>query len=707
MSLEQSQPVYLDITQSFDARAADLVARMTLDEKVSQMQHNAPAVERLGIPKYNWWNECLHGVARAGTATVFPQAIGLAATWNADLMADIADVIGDEARAKYHEAVRNGSRRQYYGLTFWTPNINIFRDPRWGRGQETYGEDPYLTARFGVTFVKRLQGDHPKYLKAAACAKHYAVHSGPENGRHHFNAEASAHDLWDTYLPAFEALVTEANVEAVMGAYNRTNGEPCCASPTLLDQILRRRWGFQGHVVSDCGAIDDIFLHHRVVATAEEAAALAVNAGCDLECGCIYDALVRAVQQGLIDEAAIDRAVTRLMKTRLKLGMFDPDKAVPYASIPYSVNDSEEHAALALRAARESMVLLKNETGFLPLPKTLRKIAVIGPNADDVSALLGNYFGTPSRPVTPLAGIRSKLPDAEVVYARGSSIWGSNTEGYAEALRVAQDAELIIYVGGLSQIIEGEEGQHESVPEDEKSMGDRVDIALPPLQQNLLEQLHGLDKPVVLVLMNGGAVSVNWAAEHLPAILEAWYPGQAGGTAIADVLFGDYNPGGRLPVTVYKSVDDLPHFHDYDMSNRTYRYFQGEPLYPFGYGFSFTRFAYRNLSVSSETLGEGQSLEVTVDVQNVGERAGDEVVQLYLRRLDARVPTPRHSLQGFRRVALQAGETQRVSFTLEARQFSLVNAAGERVLEPGRCEIFVGGGQPNGDSLSATVRLTG
>lgn len=705
--MEQPLPLYQNTTQPPEVRAADLVARLTLDEKISQMQHAAPAIDRLGIPEYNWWNECLHGVGRAGTATVFPQAIALAATWNTDLLAEVVTAIGDEGRAKHHEAARSGNRSQYYGLTFWTPNINIFRDPRWGRGQETYGEDPYLTARFGVTFVKYLQGDDPKYLKAAACAKHYAVHSGPENGRHYFNAVASPRDLWDTYLPAFEALVTEAKVEAVMGAYNRTNGEPCCASPTLLEEILRQRWGFQGHVVSDCWAIDDIFKHHRVVETAEEAVALAVNAGCDLECGCAYGALVGAVEQGLIDEPTIDRAVTRLMTTRFRLGLFDPDEAVPYAAIPYSVNDSAEHAALALRTARESMVLLKNEAGFLPLPKTLKRVAVIGPNADDLHVLLGNYNGTPSNPVTPLAGIRAKLPDAEVVYARGSSVWGSHTEGYDEALRAARDAEVIIYAGGLSQAIEGEEGQHESVPDDEKSMGDRVDIVLPPLQQNLLEQLHQLGKPVVLVLINGGAVSVPWANAHLPAILEAWYPGQAAGTAIADVLFGDYNPGGRLPVTVYRSLDDLPGFHDYDMTNRTYRYFTGEPLYPFGYGLSYTDFAYRNLRLSRETLADGQALAVTVDVQNVGQRAGDEVAQLYLRHLNASIPAPRHSLQGFQRLALQPGETRRVTFTLESRQFSLVSAAGERVLEPGEVQIFVGGGQPSDETPSAVVTVSG
>lgn len=705
--MEITEPLYRDTTQPFEARAADLVARMTLDEKVSQMKNSAPAIERLGIPKYNWWNEALHGVGRAGIATVFPQAIGLAASWNLSLIADVSTVISDEARAKHHEAARNGQRGWYQGLTFWSPNINIFRDPRWGRGQETFGEDPYLTARIGITFVRGLQGDHPRYLKTAACAKHYAVHSGPENERHRFDAQVSQRDLWDTYLPAFEALVTEAEVESVMGAYNRTNGEPCCASPTLLEDILRQRWGFRGHVVSDCDAIADIYLHHRVVETAEEAVALAVNAGCDLECGCIYDALVNAVAQGLIDEAAIDRSVTRLMMTRFKLGTFDPDEDVPYTAIPISVNDSEAHQALALRAAQESIVLLKNEGDFLPLPKTLKRIAVIGPNADDAHVLLGNYNGTPSNPVTPLAGIRAKLPDTEVVYARGAGVWGSNTEGFAEALAAAQDADVVIFVGGLSQRIEGEEGQHESVPDDEKSQGDRTEIELPELQEQLLRQLHALGKPIVLVLLNGGAVTVNWADAHLPAIVEAWYPGQAGGTAIADVLFGDYNPGGRLPVTVYKSTADLPDFHDYAMANRTYRYFSGDVLYPFGYGLSYTRFVYSNLRANVEQFTADDPFQVEVDVTNVGERAGDEVVQVYVRALDAAIPAPVHSLQGFQRVSLLPGETRRVTFALQPQQFSLVNDAGERVLEPGAFHIFVGGGQPSEQTLSTMVRLIG
>lgn len=698
-------PLYLDTAQSFETRAADLVSRMTLAEKVSQMRNDAPSVERLDIPEYNWWNECLHGVGRAGIATVFPQAIGLAATWNTDLLGEVADAIGTEARAKHHEAVRQGNRGWYYGLTFWTPNINIFRDPRWGRGQETYGEDPYLTARMGVTFVTHLQGDHERYLKAAACAKHFAVHSGPEHERHFFNAEVSLRDLWDTYLPAFEALVREAKVEAVMGAYNRLYGEPCCASPTLLQHILRERWGFQGHVVSDCWAIDDIYLHHQVVATAEEAAALAVNAGCDLECGCVYDALVRAVEQGLIDESTIDRAVTRLMLTRFKLGMFDPLEEVPHANIPFSANDCTAHRALALRAARESIVLLKNTDGLLPLPKDLKRIAVIGPNADDATVLLGNYNGTPSEPVTVLQGLRDKLPDAQIAYARGSGVRGIDTSGYAGALAAAQDADIVIFVGGLSQAIEGEDGQEESVTDGGRSDGDRSDIALPKVQEDLLRALYGVGKPVVLVLLSGSAIAVPWAAANVPAILTAWYPGQAGGTAVADVLFGDSNPAGRLPVTIYRSTDDLPDFRDYRMEHRTYRYFSGEPLYPFGYGLSYTSFAYRDLRLSSEIVTPTQGITVTVDVENTGSRAGDEVVQLYVRDLDASIPVARHCLAGFKRIALEPGETGQVEFQLEPGQFTLVNSVGERVYEAGAFALFVGGGQPGADSMMRIVTL--
>jgi beta-glucosidase len=690
-------PTYLDTTFSFAERVDDLVERMTLDEKIGQMMHNAPAIERLGIPAYNWWNECLHGVARAGVATVFPQAIGMAASWNLALLHEAGVIISDEARAKYHQAQREGNHGQYYGLTFWTPNLNIFRDPRWGRGQETYGEDPYLTARIGVTFIRALQGDDPRYLKTAACAKHYAVHSGPEADRHHFDAIASPKDLGETYLPAFEAAVREANVESVMGAYNRTNGEACCASPTLLRAILRDQWGFAGHIVSDCGAIDDIFRDHKLAPTPEAAAALAVNMGCDLNCGCTYEALTEAVVQGLIDETTIDRAVKRLFMTRMKLGMFDPSENIPYANIPFSVNDSAKHCALARRTACESMVLLKN-TGILPLDRhKLKRIAVIGPNADDPAVLLGNYNGYPSQSVTPLEGVRRAVgAECEVTYVKGCHIWKDDTSRYTEAVDNALSADLVLFFGGLNQGLEGEEGQEEGLPPGEKSQGDRTTIELPAPQEALLRALYATGKTIILVLLNGSAVACNWADEHLPAILEAWYPGEEGGNAIADVLFGDYNPAGRLPITFYRATNDLPAFTDYSMTNRTYRYFKGEVLYSFGYGLSYTTFAYSDLEVA----WQGNVLDVRVRLTNTGECSGDEVVQVYLH-LDGVEGVPRCWLAGFARVHLAAGETCEVTLPIRRDRFALMDTAGAQGVGEGEYSLFVGGGQPGKTSAGA------
>jgi beta-glucosidase len=772
-------------------RVNDLVSQMILAEKVSQMVFNAPAIERLGIPAYNWWNECLHGVGRAGLATVFPQAIGLAATWNSELMCRIATAISDEARAKHHEALRRDIRQIYSGLTHWSPNVNIVRDPRWGRGQESYGEDPYLTASMGVAFVKGLQGDHPDYLKLVATPKHYAVHSGPELDRHQFDAQVGERDLRETYLPAFEACIKEGKAASIMGAYNRVNGEPCCASPTLLEQILRGEWAFDGYVVSDCEAIRDIYEHHKVVGTAEEAAALAVSHGCELNCGSVYPALLDAVAQGLITEEIIDRAVERLFMARFRLGMFDPPDQVPYAQIPYEVVDSARHQDLALQAAREAIVLLKNEGGILPLSKELASIAVIGPNADHLLSLLGNYNGTPAQAVTPLEGIREKVsPSTVVSYAQGCDfvdgapflqvvptaylrpaearagesgltgayypapdfqgqpalhrvdrvvdfIWKGTTplarqwgEGFSVrwtgflvppvsgtyrlgvrgfnafrllldgelivehdgihhpvvrsneteleagrlyrlqldhssrgldpqvrllwtapgvdhesvALEAAKRAQVIVAVMGLSPDLEGEEMP---VKVDGFVGGDRTEIALPSSQQRLLEKLHALDKPVVLVLLNGSAVALPWAAGHIPAIVEAWYPGQAGGEALADILFGDYNPGGRLPVTFCRSTDDLPPFDDYTMESRTYRYLRGEPLFPFGHGLSYTTFAFSDLRIRPVQVTIGGQVTVSADVTNTGDRAGDEVVQLYIRHPDAAVSRPIKELKGF------------------------------------------------------------
>ncbi|MBX3082823.1 MAG: glycoside hydrolase family 3 C-terminal domain-containing protein [Anaerolineae bacterium] len=673
---------------SFEQRARELVAKMTVDEKISQMMNDAPAIERLNIPAYNWWNEGLHGVGRAGVATVFPQAIGMAATWNVPLIHKVAVVISDEARAKHHEFVRNNVYKIYTGLTFWSPNINIFRDPRWGRGQETYGEDPHLTARLGVAFIRGLQGDDSVYLKTVATPKHYAVHSGPENVRASFDVSPTRRDLWETYLPAFEASIVEADAVSIMAAYNRLDGDPCCASPLLLQEILRDQWGFDGFVVSDCGAVTNVYKHHRVVPTAPEAAALAVNAGCDLECGSTYQSLAEAVANGLIDVATLDQSLIRLFTARYQLGLFDPPENVPYAQLPFSLNDSPEHRALALQTAQESIVLLKNAATTLPLSKDVHRIAVIGPNADDPEVLLGNYNGTPSHSVTPLAGIRAKLPAAQVDYARGCGVFTNDRSGFAEAVALAKQAEVVIFVGGLSQALEGEEGQQEGLPEGLVTQGDRTRLDLPDIQEELLHALHETGKPIILVLLNGSAVAVNWANDHLPAIVEAWYPGEEGGTAIADVLFGDYNPGGRLPVTFYKSVADLPPFEDYRMQGRTYRYFTGEPLYPFGYGLSYTTFAYSNLVVSAAKPTADETVQVAVDVTNVGQRAGDEVVQVYLSA--NRSGYPLRQLVAFERIHLLPNETRSLTFALPPTVFHRIQDDGTPVLEGGGFIIETG-----------------
>jgi beta-glucosidase len=857
---------YLNPDLPFERRADDLVGRLTVEEKVSQLVHDAAAVPRLDIPAYNWWNECLHGVARAGVATVFPQAIGLAASFDPDLMGEVASAIGDEARAKHHEFVRRGQRGIYQGLTFWSPNINIFRDPRWGRGQETYGEDPFLTSRMGVAFVKGLQGDDPRYYKVIATAKHFAVHSGPEPDRHHFDARVSDRDLYETYLPAFRALVEDGRVASVMGAYNRVGGEAATASQRLLEDILRKAWGFEGYVVSDCGAIEDIYRFHKIVATPEEASALAVRRGCDLECGfgtaAAYLKLGDALSQGLLSEKDLDVAVRRLMLARLKLGMFDPPERVRYTRIPYGVNASPEHDRLARRMAQESIVLLKN-SGVLPLSKALKTLAVIGPNADALPPLLGNYHGTPARPITVVAGIKAAVgPGARVVYARGAALvegrvdpndaeaipteylrpaagtperglrgeyfktrdlegapaltrvdprvdfrWyrGSPTsealargeiapeaalgddsysvrwtgqlvppasgdyeltvsgddgfrlyvdgqlaiddwnerrggpavksaslkleEGHAyplrleyfeairdaeihlgwkrpgqkepfeEAMDAARAADAVVFVGGLSPEVEGEEMQ---VSYPGFQGGDRTSLDLPASQEKLLEALHATGKPVVLVLLSGSALAARWAEDNLPAVLVAWYPGQEGGSAVADVLFGDVSPAGRLPVTFYESVDQLPPFSDYDMKGRTYRYFTGQTLHPFGFGLSYTRFEYSGLQLSRRSLKPSETVDVSVAIKNAGARDGDEVVQLYVRDVAPRAPMPLKALRGFRRIHLKAGETQRVAFQLiPAKDFSRYDSAKEaETVDAGEFEIQLA-------ASSQDVRATG
>ncbi|MDQ2643267.1 MAG: glycoside hydrolase family 3 C-terminal domain-containing protein [Myxococcota bacterium] len=684
-----------------------MVQRLTLAEKAKQMLHEAPAIPRLGIPAHNYWNECLHGVARAGVATVFPQAIGLAATWNAPLLERIAVAISDEARAKHHEYLRQGDYGMYKGLTFWSPNINIFRDPRWGRGHETYGECPHLTARLGVAFCRGLQGDDPKYLKLVATPKHFAVHSGPEGLRHSFDAVASPKDLRETYLPAFHACVTEARAHSVMSAYNRTNGEPCSGSITLLQRILRDEWGFDGYVVSDCWAIRDFHEHHQVTKTWEESAAMAVKAGCDLNCGCTYEHIPAAVEQGLITEADLDICLRRLFRARMLLGMFDPPQRVPFASIPYEVNDSSEHRALSLRAARESIVLLKNKNNLLPLPKTLRSIAVIGPNAYDKHVLVANYYGVPSEAVTPLDGIRAKVsPETKVWYTDGCKLLGTATDGLSragnlsEAVSMASRADVIVACLGLSAEIEGEQGDASN----SEAAGDKLNLSLTGLQEVLLQQLVALGKPTVLVLIAGSALGINWAEDHVDAIVDAWYPGQEGGTAIADVLFGDYNPGGRLPLTFPRSIGDVPDFADYRMKGRTYRYLEHSPLYPFGFGLSFTSFEYSNLQLSSAETDASQPLEIDVTVQNTGKAHGEEVVQLYLKDLEASSVQPIHSLRGFQRIALGPGESRRVQFRLTEKDLSLIDDDGKRVLEPGRFRVHVGGSQPDARSVELLGR---
>ncbi|NML67220.1 glycosyl hydrolase [Hymenobacter sp. RP-2-7] len=842
-----------------DQRVDDLVGRLTLPEKVSQMLNASPAIDRLGIPAYNWWNEALHGVARTSLkTTVFPQAIGMAATFDEPAMLRMATITSDEARAVHQEFVRRGERGIYQGLTFWTPNINIFRDPRWGRGQETYGEDPYLTGRLGSALVHGFQGDDPKYLKVTACAKHFAVHSGPESSRHEFNAQISDYDLWDTYLPAFRDLIVDAKVAGVMCAYNAYAGQPCCGSDILMTNILYKKWNFKGYVTSDCDGLNDFWQHHKTDPDAATAAADAVLHGTDIECATgklfTYNSLLDAVQKKLISEQQLNTSVKRLYKIRFQLGMFDPVERVKYAQIPLSVVESAPHQAHALKMARESIVLLKNERNTLPLRKDLKKIVVLGPNANNESVQLGNYNGFPTTLVTPLAGIRAKAgPGTEVAYIqgvdyasntvyepldinprlawqgqpgwhaeyfRGTSLAGApvatrqeagldrylanvkievvpgllaenfsaryratftpatteelalqitGDDGYrlfvndkpvldhwtgrgvstdqavlpvtagqpldlrleylqndrrtilkftgakvvpmnaANILAQVKDADALVFVGGISPRLEGEEMKVD-VPG--FSGGDRTSIALPAVQTELLKVLHGTGKPVVLALMTGSALGIPWEAEHLPAIVNAWYGGQAAGTALADVLFGDYNPAGRLPVTFYKSETQLPAFDNYSMAGRTYRYFTGEPLFPFGHGLSYTTFKYSDLRVLSKAA-TGQPVRVSVQVQNTGNRAGDEVVQLYVRHPGALGRAPRHALEGFRRISLAPGARQTVSFTLSPRQLSRLDAQARRVEAAGRVQVFAGGGQPlaaavaAGRVLKADLTLTG
>lgn len=696
---------YRDESLSFEERAKDLLSRMTLEEKLSQMTYQSQPIERLGIPAYNWWNEALHGVARAGTATMFPQAIGLAAMFDDQELYEIADIIATEGRAKYKAYSEEGDRGIYKGLTFWSPNVNIFRDPRWGRGHETYGEDPYLTSRLGVAFVKGLQGDDPKYLKTAACAKHYAVHSGPEGLRHEFDAQVSQKDLWETYLPAFEACVKEGHVEAVMGAYNRTNGEPCCGSPTLLQKILRDTWGFQGHVVSDCWAIMDFHTHHHVTATAPESAAVALKAGCDVNCGIVYLHLQAALDEGRITEEDVDRSLLRLLITRMKLGMFDQPEHVPYAAIPASANNTKAHREKNLRAARKSLVLLKNDH-VLPLcPSKLRRIAVIGPNADSREALKGNYYGDADRYTTVLEGIQNYLvgTDVEVAYSLGCVLFhekhhSDENQYIYEATGLARHSDAVVVCLGLDDTLEGEE-RHQS---NTYGSGDKPDLKFPGQQERLLREVLDAagDKPVILVNMTGSAMDLNLAEERCAAIIQAWYPGSRGGQAIAELLFGEYSPAGRLPVTFYRTIEELPEFTDYRMTGRTYRYMKNDALYPFGYGLSYN--TYRYDAVEFPYWQDGK-LHVRMRVTNQGTMEGDEVVQLYTIHKSPVLESPNCSLRGFQRITLEPGASQEVEFILGQEDLMMVNNDGEKVLESGEYEITVGGGQPD----HRTEELTG
>ncbi|MDR1224590.1 MAG: glycoside hydrolase family 3 C-terminal domain-containing protein, partial [Tannerella sp.] len=837
---------------STDERVEDLLGRLTPEEKVSQMMNQTPAIERLGIPEYDWWNEALHGVARAGRATVFPQSIAMAATFDEDALLRTFTMVSDEARAKYHRYQKEKEYDRYKGLTFWTPNINIFRDPRWGRGMETYGEDPYLTSRLGLAVVKGLQGDDPQYLKSHACAKHYAVHSGPEWNRHEFNAAVSPRDLYLTYLPAFETLVREGNVQEVMCAYNRFEGQPCCGSGKLLTGILRNDWGYENIIVSDCGAIDDFWRkdphtpRHETHPDQESASVDAVRTGTDVECGGSYRALLEAVKNGKIKEEELDISLRRLFKGRFKLGMFDPDGRIPYASIPYSVVESPAHVAQALDMARKSMVLLKNGTSgerkVLPLDKTLKKIAVVGPNANDSTMLWANYNGFPTHTVTILEGIRNKMPDAEIIYEPGCNhtdnimffnlgncitaggntglgaeffnntgfegepvysgvvpdihyTTGGNTQfapnvnltdftarftgvfespvsgdiilnlsgndgfrlfveeekvmelwtneyggkksytlkaekggkyririeyvqkigsadlnfeiGFyrpvdlTETAAKAKEADVIIFAGGLSPRLEGEEMP---VFTDGFKKGDRTDIELPKIQREMLKALKKTGKPVIFAVCTGSALALTWEDENVDAILNAWYGGQTGGAAVADILFGDCNPSGKLPVTFYKSIAQLPDFENYEMKGRTYRYLTEEPLYPFGYGLSYTTFAVEEASLSSSEIGKDRAVTLTVPVKNTGNMDGDEIVQVYVKNPND-PEGPIKELKGFRRIAVKAGGTETVSITLEPKAFASFNDTKQLLeVRPGKYSILYG--DSSGENALKSIEVT-
>jgi beta-glucosidase len=687
-------PTYLDPASQLEERVQDLIARMTLNEKISQMTSEAAAIPRLGIPAYNFWNEALHGVARNGRATVFPQAIGMAATWDPDMIEEVASAIADEGRAKYHAALkRNGETGHYQGLTFWSPNVNIFRDPRWGRGQETWGEDPFLTGEMGSAFVRGLQGNHPRYLKAAACAKHYAVHSGPEKLRHEFDVSPSRRDLYDTYLPAFKKLVTQAKVEAVMGAYNRVDGVPACASEFLLEKTLREDWAFQGHVVSDCWALTNIHRDHHYTADAVETAAVALKAGCDMSCVCTYDELGEAIERGLITETDIDRSLARTLATRFKLGMFDPPELVPFAATPMSMVNSPGHRQMSYTTAVKSLVLLKNQDNILPVNSNVRSILVVGPTAAGLDVLLGNYHGMSETMTTLLEGLIGAAPEGvKVEYRSGCLLTHPDHNPTNWSVFEAAASDLTIACMGLSPMLEGEEGESLLTPE----AGDRTEIELPDVQVAYIKRLAAAGAKVVLVLTGGSPIALEEIVDYVHAILMVWYPGQEGGRAVADVIFGNAIPSGKLPVTFPKSTAQLPPFEEYSMADRTYRYASWEPLYPFGFGLSYSRFEYADLGLEKASVTAGEPLLLKVNVTNTGSLEADEVVQVYLSDLEASVTVPLHKLVAFQRIRLQPGEVRKLVFTLTPEAMMLVDEDGRHKLEAGEFLVTVGGCSPGG-----------
>lgn len=680
-------------------KAKALVAQMDLMEKASQLKYDSAQIKRLGIPTYNWWNEALHGVARAGVATMFPQAIAMASMFDEEKMREIADITAIEGRAKYNAYSSHNDRDIYKGLTFWSPNVNIFRDPRWGRGHETYGEDPYLTSRLGVAFVEGLQGDG-EVMKAAACAKHYAVHSGPEDLRHEFNAEATPKDMEETYLPAFEALVKEAEVEAVMGAYNRTNGEPCCGSPTLIQKILREKWGFEGHYVSDCWAIRDFHEHHGVSNTARESAAMALKAGCDVNCGNTYLHLLGAYQDGLITEEDITTACERLMTTRFLLGLFEGSE---YDDIPYHVVACKEHRDLAVDAARKSAVLLKND-GILPLDKNkLASIAVIGPNADSRASLYANYHGTASRYVTVLEGIQDYVGEqVRVFYSEGCHLHNDRVEGLAweqdrvsEAIVSAENSDAVVLVVGLDETLEGEELDTGNMV----GSGDKKDLMLPESQRELIKRVLEIGKPTIIVLMAGSAIDLCYEQEHANAILQAWYPGAEGGKAVADLLFGECSPSGKLPITFYKNLDGMPEFTDYTMKNRTYRFMEQEALYPFGYGLTYGKAIVKSSRITNQ-VDEQSDIQMDVNVQNIGNCKIEEVIQIYIKDEESKYAVRNHSLCGFHRITLQPGEEKTVKILIPNKAMTAVNEEGQRVIDSRKFTLYTGFSQPDSRSVA-------